>query len=99
MVLAGQTLFVAGPPVVIDEEAAHRGLADVVVEEELGRQTAALQGEHGSRLLAVSATDGQQLAERELSGLPVFDGMAAAAGRLYLATTDGNVMCFAGPSG
>jgi hypothetical protein len=28
--------------------------------------------------------------------LPVFDGMAAANGNLYVATTDGRVLCFAG---
>jgi len=28
--------------------------------------------------------------------MPVWDGMAAAEGRLFLATTDGNVACYTG---
>jgi len=33
------------------------------------------------------------LAEHKLSSPPVFDGMAAAAGRLYVCTMDGAVYC------
>ena len=44
--------------------------------------------------VAVSAADGSELASYPLDGEPVFDGMAAAAGRLYLAMTDGSVVCF-----
>ena len=46
---------------------------------------------------AVSAADGKKLAEQKLDSPPVFDGLIAAGGRLYLATTDGRVLCFAGP--
>jgi len=77
MVLAGKTLFVAGP------------LGDT------RRSLAAFQGAEGIRLLAIAAADGVELAECELDALPVFDGMAAAGDRLYLATTDGKVRCFA----
>jgi hypothetical protein len=28
--------------------------------------------------------------------MPVFDGLSAANGRLYIATVDGNVLCFGG---
>ena len=45
-------------------------------------------------LWAVSTTDGKKLAEYKLDAPPVFDGMAAAAGRLYASTTDGHVVCF-----
>ncbi|MFO8014416.1 MAG: PQQ-binding-like beta-propeller repeat protein [Phycisphaerae bacterium] len=47
-------------------------------------------------LLALAAADGSELARCPLAGEPVFDGLAAAAGRLYLATTDGTVLCLAG---
>jgi hypothetical protein len=50
----------------------------------------------GARLLAMSAADGKALAEHALDAGPVFDGMAAAGGRLYLSTLDGKVLCFAG---
>ena len=40
--------------------------------------------------------DGSKLSEMDLSSPPVFDGMIAAAGRLYLATVDGEILCLAG---
>jgi hypothetical protein len=49
-------------------------------------------------LWAVSAATGDRLAEQRLDASPVFDGMAAAGSRLYLATTDGKVLCLAGAS-
>jgi hypothetical protein len=47
-------------------------------------------------LWAVSAGDGERLTEYQLESPPVFDGMVAANGRLYLATMDGKVVCFGG---
>lgn len=47
--------------------------------------------------MVVPATDGKQLTERRLDGIPVFDGLAAAEGRRYLATTDGHILCFGNP--
>ena len=49
----------------------------------------------GAVLMAISAADGKKLAEYTLDASPVFDGLAAARGRLYLAATDGKVICFA----
>jgi len=80
MVLAGETLFVAGVPDVADP-------ADPL---------AALEGRKGAQLQAYSAADGRKLAEYQLKAPPVFDGLIAAAGRLYWSTTDGKVMCMAG---
>ncbi len=54
---------------------------------------AQLQTEQPGKLLAVSSTDGQILAQRSLDTAPVFDGMAAASGRLFLATLDGKILC------
>ena len=65
------------------------------VQEKLRAQSAALRGERGALLWAVSARDGRKLAERKLDAVPVFDGMAAANGRLYLATQTGCVVCLA----
>jgi outer membrane protein assembly factor BamB len=78
MVAAGATLFVAGPP-------------DVV---EPSDPWAAFEGRKGSLLRAISAADGSKLAEYELDAPPVYDGLAAAAGRLYISTTTGRVACF-----
>ena len=48
------------------------------------------------RLQAVSLSDGKKLAEHELSAAPVFDGMAAISGRLFVSCVDGSVSCLAG---
>jgi hypothetical protein len=93
MVLAGGVLFVAGPPDVLDEEAALRSPYDPDTREKLEAQAAALTGKMGGRLLAASAEDGRCLAAYELGCMPTFDGMAAAGGRLYLTTIDGKVLC------
>ena len=52
-------------------------------------------GDKGAALIAISAADGAELARYPLESPPVFDGMAAANGRLYLATQDGHVLCMA----
>jgi len=94
MVLAGETLFVAGPPDLLDEEAAISRRFDPDVQKQLTDHAASLDGRRGSMLWAVSAADGHRLSELQLDTLPVWDGMAAASGRLFLTTTDGKVMCF-----
>jgi outer membrane protein assembly factor BamB len=96
MVLAGSTLFVAGPPDVLDEEEALRKPDDPAVRARLAAQAAALRGKQGGQLLAIAAADGKVLAAYELGAMPTFDGMAAAKGRLYLTTTNGKVHCLGG---
>ncbi len=96
MILADGTLLVAGPPDLVDEEEAFRRVGDAETEKRLAAQDAALRGEKGALLWVVSASDGEKLKEYRLDCMPVFDGMAAAAGRLYMATTNGKVLCFAG---
>jgi len=49
-----------------------------------------------SALAVISAADGRTLKQYRLKTEPVFDGMAAAYGRLYLALKNGSVLCFAG---
>ena len=89
MVLARDTLFIAGPPDFLDREKS------VGLSSPLGPEgTAALAGKMGATLLAVSAPDGKTLAELKLKSPPVFDGLAAAAERLYMTTLDGHVVCF-----
>jgi hypothetical protein len=44
-------------------------------------------------LLAISASDGTELARYQLDSIPVFDGMAAAYGRLYVSMENGNLLC------
>ena len=78
MVKAGDVLFAAGPPDVFNADDPY----------------AAFEGRAGGRLVAVAGADGKPLAERTLESPPVFDGLIAAGGRLYLADEAGAVRCF-----
>jgi hypothetical protein len=46
-------------------------------------------------LAAFAAEDGRQLSELQLPSPPVWDGLAAANGKLYLTLMDGKVLCLA----
>ncbi len=94
MVLAGGTLFVAGPPDVVDEQQASSRIDDPNVRRSLIEQAAAFNGKRGALLLAVSTADGKKLAQYDLDSPPVFDGMIGANERLYMTTTNGEVLCF-----
>jgi hypothetical protein len=88
MVLADETLFVAGPPVESNRVPQQPTDADPFAE--------ALEAGRGGKLLAVSADNGKTLADYNLKSSPVFDGMAVAYGRLYVSMKDGSVLCLAG---
>lgn len=96
MVLAGQNLFVVGPPDTIDEESTFQQLTekDPEVQQLLAAQDDALQGKDGGMLLAVNIDTGEIDHKIKLAELPSWDGLAGANGRLFLSTTDGKVMCF-----
>jgi len=70
-----------------------------VISKKLAEQEAAFEGRRGGLLVAVSPADGKPVAAYRLHSMPVFDGMIAANGRLYLATRDGNVMCLGAETG
>ena len=78
MVLAGERLYVAGPPDVVDDD------------DPLG----AFEGRKGGRLYVFDAVSGKQLAEHNLPQPPVFNGMAAAERRLLLVDESGFVTAF-----
>jgi hypothetical protein len=80
MVATMDSLFVAGTPHEFDPDDPW----------------AAYEGRRGGRLRVVSKETGQTLADNELDSPPVWDGMAAANRRLYLATKKGSVLCLAG---
>jgi hypothetical protein len=44
----------------------------------------------------MSAAYGKVLGEYSLEAEPVFDGMVAAYGKLYLSLKDGSVVCYGG---
>lgn len=79
MVKADQRLFVAGPPDVLDASDP----------------LAAFEARAGGRLAALSAKTGQLETEFTLTHPPVFDGLIAAHGRLFVAQEDGSLICLA----
>jgi hypothetical protein len=81
MIRAGDTIFVAGSPDVVEPEDPH----------------GAWEGRKWGVIAAFAAGDGRKLAEYKLSAPPVWDGMAAAGGRLFISTMDGYVVCMGKP--
>lgn len=78
MALTAGRLLVAGPPDVVDPE------------DPLG----AFEGRKGGLLYVLDSASGEKLAEHPLPFPPVFNGAAAANGRLYIAEEDGSITCF-----
>jgi hypothetical protein len=78
MVLAGDRLFAAGLPDVVDPD-------DPV---------AAFEGRRGALLQVFSVKDGSLQKSYDLSSPPAFDGLSAAHGQLYLVTRDNKLLCF-----
>jgi len=78
MALAAGRLFAAGPPDVVDPK------------DPLG----AFEGRKGGLLYVIDSATGERLASHTLPSPPVFNGAAAANGRLYLAAEDGSITCF-----
>ncbi len=54
------------------------------------------EGRAGGKLVFASISDGSLVTNRELESPVVWDGMAAAGGKLFLSTVDGSLRCFAG---
>ena len=78
MVLTDKILFFSGSP-------------DVIPADD---PLAALEGRFGGKLWAVSKDGGDKLAEYDIASPPVFDGLIAAGGKLYMVTRDGKVRCW-----
>ncbi len=98
MVVAGDRIFVAGPPLFIDERRAYWRPDDEDVKAKLKKQADALKGRYGAQIWALDKRTGKVLARYALHATPVFDSLAAANGRVFLTTTDGRVLGF-GPAG
>jgi outer membrane protein assembly factor BamB len=81
LVLAGDKLVVAGTPVALDEQDPW----------------GAFEGRRGGELLVLSAADGRETDRLKLDSPPVYDGLAVADGRLFMACRDGTLRCFGEP--
>jgi len=84
MLRAADRLFVGGMPDSIDPS------------DPWAAANAAFEGRREGLLLAISCRDGKILEHMQLDSPPVWDGMAVAAGRLYLVDRKGRVLCMAG---
>jgi len=58
----------------------------------------AYEGKRGNVLRVVSVDDGKTIAEHDLPGTPVFDGMSAISNRIYLSLANGHIVCFGADS-
>jgi hypothetical protein len=65
------------------------GIADVVPEED---PYAAFKGKLGGELYVIDAADGMVEQKLKIPGEPVFNGMAATPGRLFLSLRTGTVV-------
>jgi len=97
IVLAGDTIFLAGPPR-FDEEKTGAFLEtnktdDYAPVPMLQKALDTFEGRRGAVLLAVNKTDGQKISEHKLDASPIFDGLIAAKGNLYMSTKSGTVVC------
>ena len=79
MVLTKDALFIAGPPAIRNSKTM----------ESLQKW----QGKKGGMLWCLSAEDGKKLAEIQLVSPPVYEGMAVAYGKLFVALKNGSIVC------
>ena len=81
LLLSAGRLVTAGPPDVVDPH------------DPLG----AFEARLGGLLHMLDAKTGEKVVELRLDSPPVYNGLAAAAGRVYLADQDGSITCFGKP--
>jgi hypothetical protein len=85
-------LFLAGPEDVLDEEEAYKNPQDEKSQRLLQKEKELIDSRDGGKLLAVSARDGSTQQMIDLQSQPVWDGMAAAYGRLFMCYRKGSVV-------
>lgn len=78
MALTSDTLFAAGP---------------IMSAEDAGVNEPSFADDSPSVVMAFSTKDGRDLARIRLDSQPVFDGLALANGKIFIATVDGNIIC------
>jgi len=96
MVSTKDALFVAGPEDIADEGDRFFRNAKATygeIEADSRKQAAVWSGARGALLRAISKTDGRKLGEYSLAALPVFDGLIAANGCLFVSLRNGELVC------
>ena len=61
--------------------------------QRVAKQTLVWRGMMGALLCAMSTNDGGMLSQVKLDSPPVWDGLIAANGQLYMSTATGEVLC------
>lgn len=89
MVVGANNLVVAGTPDVGKRHKNRYLLRFTNASEAL----AAFEGKKGIQLKILSKQDGKDLFTMDMDSLPIFDGMSAANGKLYVSLQDGSVLC------
>ena len=77
MVLAGDQLLLAGPPDLADPE----------------ENLAAIEGRRQAELLVLRTDNGATVSRCTLESPPIYEGLAAVGGKLYLCTMQDRVVC------
>jgi hypothetical protein len=89
------TLFLAGPEDLLDEEAFFKSPDDERNKFMAHKQKQLINSVKGGKLAAVSAEAGYVMQEIDLGSQPVWDGIAAAYGKLFMTCKDGAVVALA----
>jgi hypothetical protein len=93
MAIAQNSLVLAGPPELEDEEQSFATLNATQTQTDLAAEDAAQHGAQGGQLFVVDKTTGATLSAYSVNFLPVWDGMAVSRNSIYMATRDGRVLC------
>ena len=99
MVSTKDCLFVAGPKDIMDEHdytSRNAAAGYKKIKGELQKQSDVWSGKGGGLLHAVSKKDGSRIANYRLDAIPVFDGMIAVEGKLFVSLTTGRLICLGG---
>ena len=83
LVRAGDVLLVAGSTILSQQQNTPQAFAD-------------FEGRGEGQLQILSAKNGDSISAFNLQAPPVWDGMAAAKGRLYISRVDGTLECLSG---
>lgn len=94
MVLTNDLLYIAGPRDTADEKRLWGLSNEKEYQQKMHKQVEWLNGKHGCFLQVVSKENGLTQSSYHLDHMPVFDGLIASEGKLYMSTTEGSIICY-----
>jgi outer membrane protein assembly factor BamB len=95
LAVTDDTVFIAGPPDYFTA-VAETG-EEALTLKDAKKALDAWTGQSGGILYAASTADGKKVAQLDLPAPTIFDGLAAADHKLYLALQNGQILCLAAP--